>query len=147
MQDNEEDAPGAAHGGLLTAIRTILIADLVVFLDHVIAVAAAAKDNTVLLVTGLAICIPLVIFGSTLLLKVIERFQVLVWLGAALLGFIAGELLVEDPALTVGVGNFEATIHFSHHTFALVCGVTGAAPVVLAERLMTLHQQNRTEAA
>ncbi|MEO6269137.1 MAG: TerC family protein, partial [Lautropia sp.] len=147
VQDTEEDAPGAALGGLLTAIRTILIADLVMSLDNVIAVAAAAKDNTVLLITGLAISIPLVIFGSTLLLKVIERFPVLVWLGAALLGFIAGELLVDDPALTVGVGNFEATIHLSHHNFALVCGVAGAALVVLVGRLTALRHQNRTEAA
>ena len=86
-------------GGMVAAVRTILIADLVMSLDNVIAVAAAAKGSTTLLIIGLAMSIPLVIFGSTLLIKVIERFPFIVWLGAALLGFIAGEIVVQDPAL------------------------------------------------
>ena len=84
---------------LIAAVRTILIADLVMSLDNVIAVAAAAKGDTTLLIIGLAMSIPLVIFGSTLLLKVIERFPIVVWLGAGLLGFIAGEIVVDDPAV------------------------------------------------
>ena len=99
MPEGEDEGGGHAQGNLLTAIRTIMIADLVMSLDNVVAVAAAAMGDTTLLVLGLAISIPLVIFGSTLLLKVIERFPVIVWVGAALLGFIAGELLVGDPAL------------------------------------------------
>ena len=67
---------GKEAGGLMVAIRTILVADLVMSLDNVLAVAAAAKGNTVLLVLGLGISIPLIIFGSTLLLKVMERFPV-----------------------------------------------------------------------
>jgi predicted tellurium resistance membrane protein TerC len=66
----------------------------------VLAVAAAAKGNTPLLVIGLAISIPLIIFGSTLLLKVMERFPIIITLGAALLGFLAGEMLLTDPAVT-----------------------------------------------
>ena len=99
LPEGEDEGGGHAQGNLLTAIRTIMIADLVMSLDNVVAVAAAAMGDTTLLVLGLAISIPLVIFGSTLLLKVIERFPVIVWVGAALLGFIAGELLVGDPAL------------------------------------------------
>jgi hypothetical protein len=67
------------------AIRTILIADLVMSLDNVIAVAAASRGDTLLLVLGLLISIPLVVYGSTLLLKLIERFPAIVWGGAALL--------------------------------------------------------------
>jgi YjbE family integral membrane protein len=147
LQDDESEAPGKTASGMLAAIRTILIADLVMSLDNVIAVAAAAKDNTVLLITGLAISIPLVIFGSTLLLKVIERFPVLVWLGAALLGFIAGELLVEDPALTMQVGSLEATIHLSHHNMALICGIAGALLVVAIGKGLNLRQQRAQQAA
>ena len=84
---------------MVAAIRTILLADLVMSLDNVIAVAAAAKGNTLLLIIGLAISIPLVIFGSTLLLKLMERFPIIITLGAALLGWVAGEMVVTDPAI------------------------------------------------
>ena len=141
MQEEEDHGDGHTHGTLFSAIRTILIADLVMSLDNVIAVAAAAKGDTVLLITGLAISIPLVIFGSTLLLKVIGRFPLLVWFGAALLGFIAGELLVDDPALTLQIGELEAKIHLGHHNLALVCGVIGAAVVVAIGKLVNLRQQ------
>jgi len=86
------------HDNLIAAIRTILIADLVMSLDNVIAVAAAAKGNMLLLVLGLAISIPLVIFGSTVILRLMDRFPAIVMLGAALLGFVSGEMLVTDPA-------------------------------------------------
>ncbi len=83
---------------LIQAIKTILIADLVMSLDNVIAVAAAAKGNIVLLVLGLLISIPLVIFGATILMKLMERFPVIVTVGAALIGWVAGEMLVTDPS-------------------------------------------------
>jgi YjbE family integral membrane protein len=84
-EDNVE-----ASDNLLVAIRTILIADLVMSLDNVIAVAAAAGGHWALMIVGLAISIPIVIFGATLLVKVMERFPIIITLGAALLGFVAG---------------------------------------------------------
>ncbi len=84
---------------LTAAIRTILLADLVMSLDNVLAVAAAAKGNNLLLMLGLMVSIPLVIFGSTLILKVMERTPLIVTLGSALLGWVSGEMLVTDPAL------------------------------------------------
>jgi YjbE family integral membrane protein len=95
----EGEANIDGHENLLAAIKTILVADLVMSLDNVIAVAAAAGDSNILLILGLAISIPLVIFGSTLLLKVMERFPIIVTAGGALLGFVAGEMAVDDPAL------------------------------------------------
>ena len=96
----EENGEGIAeHNRLLPAIRTILLADLVMSLDNVIAVAAAARGNTALLIAGLAISIPLVIFGSTLILRLMDRFPLIITLGAALLGFVAGEMLVTEPVL------------------------------------------------
>jgi predicted tellurium resistance membrane protein TerC len=80
-------------------VRTILIADLVMSVDNVIAVAAAAKGSMTLLVIGLAISIPLVIFGSTLMIKLMERFPVIVVLGAGLIGWVGGETLVSDVIL------------------------------------------------
>lgn len=87
------------HAGMFTAIRTILLADLVMCLDNVIAVAATAQGNMVLLVLGLAISIPLVIFGSTLMIKLMERFPVIITLGAALIGWVGGETIVNDNLL------------------------------------------------
>jgi YjbE family integral membrane protein len=84
------------HGSLGSAIRTILIADLVMSLDNVIGVAAAANGNVTLLVIGLAIAIPIVIFGSTLMIKLMERFPIIVTLGAALIGWVGGETIASD---------------------------------------------------
>src|SRR2546430_1423445 len=95
----EDDAEIEASTQLLSAIKTILIADLVMSLDNVIAVAAAAGGSILLLILGLAISIPLVIFGATLLLKLMERFPVIITIGGALIGWVAGEMLVTDPAL------------------------------------------------
>ena len=96
--------PEAEHGGhvqsvsgLMGVIRTIVIADAVMSLDNVIAIAAASHGNTVLLILGLAISIPLIVFGSTLILKAIDRFPALIYAGAGLLGYIAAEVMLTDP--------------------------------------------------
>jgi YjbE family integral membrane protein len=93
-----------APGSIGAAIRTILVADLVMSLDNVLAVAAASEGDTVLLVIGLSVSIPLIVFGSTLLLTVMERFPFIVTLGAAMLGNLAGEMLFSDPAVTTRFG-------------------------------------------
>ena len=82
-------------------------------LDNVLAVAAAAKGDTTLLVIGLAISIPLVIFGSTLMIKLMERYPVIVTLGAALIGWVGGETIVSDVALQAIVENN----HWMHTVF------------------------------
>jgi YjbE family integral membrane protein len=97
-EETSEDSI-AGHDSLWKAVQTVAVADVVMSLDNVIAIAAAAKGNTGLIIFGLVVSIPLVIVGSNLLMKVIDRFPALVWLGAALLGWIAGELLVEDPGV------------------------------------------------
>ena len=130
LPESEDEGGEKKHGSLMAAIRTIMIADLVMSLDNVVAVAAAAMGDTTLLVLGLAISIPLVIFGSTLLLKVIERFPIIVWVGAALLGFIAGELLVGDPALQEPVTRIDTSLGLAQHDFALLVGAVGALLVV-----------------
>ena len=97
VPEDEEDGSVQSHAHLGAAIKTILIADLVMSLDNVIGVAAAAKDDILLLTLGLAISIPLIIFASTVLLKVMERFPLIIMVGAALLGFVAGEMAITDP--------------------------------------------------
>jgi len=115
-----EEGEGAVKSSdhLFTAIRTILIADLVMSLDNVIAVAAAAESGppesrTLLLIIGLGLSIPLIIFGSQLLMRVMERLPIIITLGAALLGFVAGEMLVHDEAVEsffIGLGGATTTI-------------------------------------
>jgi YjbE family integral membrane protein len=122
-EDEGEDGGHNEIGGMAAAIRTILVADLVMSLDNVLAVAAAAKGNTPLLIIGLAVSIPLIIFGSTLLLKVMERFPIIITLGAALLGFLAGEMLLTDPAVVSRFGE-------QSHTVINLAVIIGAAIVV-----------------
>jgi YjbE family integral membrane protein len=100
LSEEEDDEEGEHKTSTMgAAIRTILIADLVMSLDNVIAVAAAAKGNDVLLIAGLAISIPLVIFGSTLMIKLMERFPIIIVFGAGLIGWVGGETIVSDVAL------------------------------------------------
>ncbi|GAA4340998.1 TerC family protein [Pigmentiphaga soli] len=144
LPEGEDEEGHAIHTTLMAAIRTILIADLVMSIDNVVAVAAAAMGDDVLLILGLAISIPLVIFGSTLLLKVIERFPVIVWLGAALLGYIAGELFVNDRA--VHPDAIEASMGLSHHGAEIAFGIIGAV-IVLALGKILLSRRSHVEAA
>ena len=125
----------SASDSLMAAIKTILIADLVMSLDNVIAVAAAAGGSLVLLILGLAISIPLVVFGATMLIKVMERWPIIITIGAALLGFVAGEMAITDPAIG---GWVKAT--FAHVnekpvvaglSLEILCGLIGAAFVVV----------------
>jgi YjbE family integral membrane protein len=100
---NEENGRGASQSqgptSLLAAICTILIADLIMSLDNVIAVAAAADGNMMLLILGLTISIPLVVFGSALMIRLMERFPIIITFGAALIGWVAGETVAKDTAL------------------------------------------------
>ena len=104
LSPEDGDPEVKSSDNLLQAVKIILIADLVMSLDNVVAVAAAAKGSDVLLVLGLAISIPLVIFGATILMRLMERFPIIVVIGAALIGAVAGELLVTDPTTVDWVG-------------------------------------------
>jgi YjbE family integral membrane protein len=137
-EEDEDGIKSSAH--LWTAIRTILIADLVMSLDNVIAVAAAAdggppEARLLLLILGLGLSIPLIIFGSTLLLGIMERYPLIITLGAALLGYVAGEMVVSDRALAPvfdGVGSL----------LRLVIELGCALAVVLAGQWMARRQRH-----
>ncbi len=122
LADSDEDAEMKAESNIWGAIRTILIADLVMSLDNVIAVAAAAQKGPeetrlLLLIIGLGLSIPLIIFGSTMLLKVMERFPIVITLGAGLLGLLAGGMFVEDPAIKETI---QVAMEDAHTTFEMV---------------------------
>lgn len=86
------------------AVRTVAVADMVMSLDNVLAIAAVAKGNTAMLIFGLAISIPLIVAGATLVMAVLARFPLLVWAGAALLGWVAGDMFASDPWLVGKMG-------------------------------------------
>ena len=111
-EEEEADGHGTANTGMISAIRTILIADLVMSLDNVIAVAAVAKGDIALLVLGLLISIPMVIFGSTLLMKFMERWPIIITIGGALLGWVAGEMAISDPAVKDWVDANAGWLHY-----------------------------------
>jgi len=128
---------------LLRAVWLVTVADIVMSLDNVIAIAAAAETaaaridiahaltiKTVLIVFGLASSVPLIIAGSALLMSLLERFPILVWAGAALLGWVAGEIIVKDAAVVGYLGaEFVESIH-------LWSAVVGAVLVVAAGWLL-----------
>jgi YjbE family integral membrane protein len=130
-EDDDDEGEGKGYGSLGAAVRTILIADLVMSLDNVIAVAAAAQGSTTLLVIGLAISIPLVIFGSTLMIKLMERFPIIVMLGAALIGWVGGETIVNDAMLR----DFAQANGWVHYAAALA----GALLVVAVGKALRAH--------
>lgn len=97
-EDPDEDAVQAAHH-LWAAVRIVAVADIVMSLDNVIAVAAAANGSVILLALSLVISVPLIVAGAALIMAVLDRAPFLVWLGAALLGWIAGDVIATDPAV------------------------------------------------
>jgi YjbE family integral membrane protein len=130
--DGEEDMQ--AGSSIWAAIRTILIADLVMSLDNVLAVAAAAQKGPeetrlLLLILGLAMSIPLIIFGSAMLLKIMERFPIIITFGAGLLGFLAGGMLVDDPAIKDSIQNTLGDVKLAFE-------VVGVVLVILVGSLM-----------
>jgi YjbE family integral membrane protein len=138
MSDEDEGAQGHVkeHTGMLSAVRTILVADLVMSLDNVIAVAAAANGSNILLGLGLAISVPLVVFGSTLMIKLMERFPIIVLLGAALIGWVGGETMASDRVLA----QFTADHHWVHYAAA----ATGAVVVFAIGKWLRQRARART---
>ena len=135
-EDDEEDGGAVVKQSMMAAVRTILLADLVMSLDNVIAVAAAAGGNMLLLILGLAISIPLVIFGSTLMIKLMERFPVIVVLGAALIGWVAGETITSDHVL-------EPLVH-AHPWLHYAAAAAGALLVVGIGKWLQLRAERRS---
>jgi YjbE family integral membrane protein len=145
LVDSKDEGEVKAEGTMGAAIRTILVADLVMSVDNVIAVAGAADRapaayRVPLLIAGLAMSIPLIIAGSTMLMQVMERWPIIITLGAGLLGFLAGQMLATDPALEAW---FKAKVAHAE----LVFGVVGALAVVAVGRWLHHRHEHAAEAA
>ena len=123
------------------AVQTIAVADAVMSLDNVLAIAAVAQGSWFLITLGLAISIPLVIAGATLLMALTERFPIFVWAGAGLLGWVAGDMLMSDPWLVDEIG------HDAAHAMELPIAAAGALLVIGVGHMLRRRARQRLEAA
>ncbi len=125
---DENEVEAVEH--LWRAVWIVTVADIIMSLDNVIAIAAAAKGSMSLLIIGLGISIPLIVAGAALIMTALDKFPILIWAGGALLGWVAGEVIATDPALDSFIAaRFGAD---SIHTIEKVCAVVGALFVVAA---------------
>jgi YjbE family integral membrane protein len=134
--ESEKDIP--ASDKLWQAVKTIAIADAAMSLDNVLALAAVARGDAALLIFGLVVSIPLIIAGATLVMAMVARFPILVWAGAALLGWISGEMFVSDPYLVGQLG--EELTKKLHYPAALL----GAVVVVGIGYMLRRKQGHHT---
>jgi YjbE family integral membrane protein len=138
LPDEEAEHNIEGSTNLWGAVRTVIIADFVMSLDNVIGVAGAAKGNLALLIFGLIVSIPLVVVGSKLILKLIERFPIVIVFGGGLLGWIAGDLIATDPASAPMMRNLPA---WSHYVFAAV----GAIIVIVVAKLLVRRREQANQ--
>lgn len=129
------DVPASTH--LVGAIRTIIVADAVMSIDNVVAIAGAADGHIGLVATGILISVPIIVWGSKLVLRLMDRFPVVITLGAALLGWIAGEMLLEDRALLARTGPLPDWTHWA-------ASLAGALLTVAVGRWLARRESART---
>lgn len=137
--DETEHSDVKAKPNLMGAVTSIIMADAVMSLDNVLAIAAAAHGSTYLVVFGLALSVPIVMFGAGFLLKVLERFPILVWAGAGLLGWVSGEMAASDTAVT------ERLHGADHATIEQTLAIGGAAFVLLVAFAVKAYRQWRED--
>jgi YjbE family integral membrane protein len=128
LMANDDEPDVKAKDKLLSAIGVIALADIVMSLDNVIAVAAAANGSVLLLCIGLALSIPLIVTGASIIVGILNRFPILIWAGGALLGYIAGEVMATDPIIPYIDG------------LEIFGGVIGLWFVVMFGAFYTLHR-------
>jgi YjbE family integral membrane protein len=138
-EDAVEEGKVAQKSTLLAAIRTIIIADIIMSLDNVLAMAGAAKGHMWMLMAGLVITVPVILFGSALLMKLMDRFPIFVMVGAALIGWVAGEMIISDPALKDWIDANAPSLHIASPIF---CAVFVIASGKLLERFASRKTAN-----
>lgn len=126
-QEEDHDIP--AHDRMLTAVKTIIVADFMMSLDNVLAVAAAANDagahSTAYAIAGILFSIPVIVFGAKWLAKLMERFRFIVWFGAGLLGWVGAEMVIADPLLA-GSSQFLEPYHLAFQAAGFLIVVLAA---------------------
>ena len=135
--DETDEASVAESDTVWNAVRTIALADMVMSLDNVIAIAAAARGSIALIIFGLVLSVPLIIFGATLIITLLQRAPALVWAGAGLLGWVAGGLVVTDPAVHALLNGTPLVVDET------LAGIAGALIVVGAAWLLRQRRSGK----
>jgi YjbE family integral membrane protein len=141
---DKDEIQAVAH--LWRAVMIIVIADIVMSLDNVIAIAAIAQGNLLLLVIGLAVSIPLIMAGAALITVLLDRFPILIWAGAALLGWVAGGVIATDPALARHLA-FTFGENFAHEAELAAAGAAALLAVAAGGLWLRLHEAAKIRAA
>ena len=123
LKGDDEEAHIEAKNSLMGSIWTIIVADAMMSIDNVIGVVGAAKGHLELVIAGMLITVPIIVFCSTLFARIIHKFPAILWAGGALLGWVAGEMIVEDPLLLPYIQGEELLVKFGAVFFVLI--VTG----------------------
>jgi YjbE family integral membrane protein len=131
LTDHADEHEVESATSIWNAVRIVAIADLVMSLDNVIAIAAAAKGNWALIIIGLGLSIPLIISGATLVTWLLGKFPILIWVGAALLGWIAGSMVVTDPAIVSDTTRIAAQYGLSLDWLKRIAAALGALFVIV----------------
>jgi YjbE family integral membrane protein len=138
-EDDGSEHDVKAADRLLSAVKTVIVADLVMSLDNVIGVAGAAKGSLVLLIFGLVVSIPLVVIGAQLIMKLVSRFPWLVVAGGGLLGYIAGEIATHDTAIKAWIDAQLPVLHW-------IAPIIGVA-IVVAAGMWLVRRSGKAEAS
>nr|WP_207952292.1 TerC family protein [Paenibacillus turpanensis] len=135
MLDDGGHSDVKAAPGLWSAVWTIIVADFVMSLDNVLAVAAIAKDNVLVLILGIVLSIPLIIWGSHIIMRLLSRYPVLNYLGAGILGFAAGEMIIADQAMIHFMEGRSPSLHWLFPVgFPIIVIASGLMKKLLAPR-------------
>ena len=140
--DETEPSDVTAKPNLWGAVISIITADAVMSLDNVIAIAAAARGSAHLIIFGLVLSVPIVMFGAGFLLKALERLPLLVWAGAGLLGWVSGEMMASDPVVRAYTQD-----HVDHATFEQALCLIGASGVLAIAFVIKSRRLNRSHRA
>ncbi len=145
VPDDPDKGEIQAASHLLRAVMIIAVADVVMSLDNVIAIAALAQGNLLLLVIGLAVSIPLIIVGATLITGLLDRFPILIWAGSALLGWVAGDIMATDPAVAARLAHAFGE-RFAHAAELAGAGATMLLAIAVGGLWWRLHEAAKVRA-
>jgi hypothetical protein len=137
---DDEEGDVKSSENFWDAVKIIVIADIVMSLDNVLGMAAAAKGHVGLLILGLVLTVPLILFSSALVMKLMDRFPIFITLGATLLGYVAGEMAIEDPAVKTYIDTHAAYLHY-------VSPIAGALFVLGIGKMMKAKSAKHAEEA
>lgn len=140
LMDSDDEPAVAAPERTFAAVRTIVVADFMMSLDNVLAVVGAAQGvgshSTAYAIAGIVLSIPIIVFGARGIIKLMERFPVVIWLGAGLLGWVGAEMMITDPVLAGYLGHAQATLgDYTHLAYKLAGFATVVLAVLAARRL------------